>query len=70
MFIFKKNSMFCIIIIIQWSMILKFIDLEKPAVKEKTNLQLLSGKDVPDIKIFSLVSEDDFELMTEQFINM
>lgn len=68
MFIFKKNSIFCIIIIIQWSMILKFIDLEKPAVKEKTNLQLLSGKDVPDIKIFSLVSEDDFELMTEQWL--
>ncbi|MBR2524953.1 restriction endonuclease [bacterium] len=47
---------------------MEFIDLEKPKIKEKTNLQLLSGKDVPDIKIFSLVSEDDFELMTEQWL--
>ena len=47
-------------------MILEFTDIEKPKIKEKSNLQLLSGNDVPDIKIFSLVSEDDFELMTEQ----
>ena len=47
---------------------MEFIDLEKPKIKEKTNLQLLSGKDMPDIKIFSLVSEDDFELMTEQWL--
>jgi len=47
---------------------LEFVDLEAPVIKETTNLQLLSGKDIPDIKIFSLVSEDDFELMTEQWL--
>ena len=52
----------------QRSIELNFIDFEKPEIKEITNLQLLSGKDVPDIKIFSLVSEDDFELMTEQWL--
>ena len=32
-------------------MILEFTDIEKPKIKEKSNLQLLSGNDVPDIKM-------------------
>lgn len=47
---------------------LQFVDLEIPTIKETTNLQLLSGNNIPDIKLFSLVSEDDFELMTEQWL--
>lgn len=49
-------------------MVLQFVDIDEPKVKEKTNIELLSGKDVPDIKLFSLISEDDFELMTEQWL--
>lgn len=47
---------------------LQFVDIEVPIIQEKTNLELLSGKDLPDIKLFSLISEDDFELMTEQWL--
>lgn len=53
---------------LQVSMVLQFFDIEAPKVQEKNNLELLSENHVPDIKLLSLISEDDFELMTEQWL--